>query len=451
MRLTLIHPAIGRRPGENYIRSWQMEPLPIAALAGLTPGDVAITFFDDRLETIDFDAPADLVAIPVETYTAKRAYQIASEYRRRGIPVVMGGFHATLAPNEVARFADCVVEGEAETTWPEVIDDARRGALKPSYRAAAQPCLSQIRYDRSIFAGKRYLPIRLVETGRGCKFPCEFCAIQSFFDRTSRRRPIGALTEELAALKQGTKMFFFVDDNFAADIGSTGEFADAIAPLGVRWITQMSVNAAHDEELVARLARAGCAGVLIGFESLDEQVLRSMRKNFNRMRGGYADALANLRKHNIRVYGTFVFGYGHSAPEDYLTAAEFAIENRFYIAAFNHLTPFPGTPLYKRLEDEGRLLYENWWLDDRYRYNDLPFQPESGEPDDVRLGCLSARRKFYGWPSILRRFADPLNRGEAVLARNFLPINYMHRAELSKRDGFPLGDPEWRGELLETA
>ena len=451
MRLTLVHPAIGRRPGQNYIRSWQMEPLPIAALAGLTPPDVEMRFFDDRLETIDFDHPADLVAIPVETYTARRAYQIASEFRRRNVPVVMGGFHATLAPQEVARFADCVVEGEAETIWPQVIDDARSGRLKPSYKAASQPCLSQIRYDRGLFAGKRYLPIQLVETGRGCKFPCEFCAIQSFFDRSSRRRPIGALIEELRALKKGAKMFFFVDDNFAADIGSTGEFADAIAPLGVRWITQMSVNAAHDEELVARLARAGCAGVLIGFESLDEQVLRSMRKNFNRMRGGYADALANLRRHNIRVYGTFVFGYGETRPESFLEAAEFAIENRFYIAAFNHLTPFPGTPLYRRLEEEQRLLYDNWWLDSRYRYNDLPFRPESGEPDDIRQGCLSARRKFYGWPSILKRFADPLNRGEAVLARNFLPINYMHRAELGLRDGFPLGDPEWQGELLEVA
>ena len=451
MRLTLVHPAIGRKPGESYIRSWQMEPLPIAALAGLTPPGVEIAFFDDRLERIDFDRPADLVAIPVETYTARRAYQIASEFRRRGVKVVMGGFHATLCPGEVARYADCVVEGEAETTWPQVIDDARAGCLKPRYRAADQPCLSQIRYDRGVFAGKRYLPIRLVETGRGCRFPCEFCAIQSFFERSSRRRPIGALVEELRALKAGAKMFFFVDDNFAADIGSTGEFADAIAPLGVRWITQMSVNAAHDEALVARLAKAGCAGVLIGFESLDEQVLRSMNKNFNRMRGGYAGALANLRRHNIRVYGTFVFGYGETRPENFLEAAQFAIDNRFYIAAFNHLTPFPGTPLYRRLEEEGRLLYDSWWLDDRYRYNDLPFVPETGEPDDIRRGCLSARRKFYGWPSIMRRFADPLNRGEAVLARNFLPINYMHRAELGKRDGFPLGDPEWRGELLEVA
>jgi radical SAM superfamily enzyme YgiQ (UPF0313 family) len=450
VRLTLVHPAIGRKPGLDYIRSWQMESLPIAAIAGLTPSDVDIAFFDDRLEKIDFDRPADLVAIPVETYTAKRAYQIASEFRRRGVPVVMGGFHATLAPDEVGRFADAVVIGEAEGTWPEVIDDARAGTLKRTYRAESRPCLSKVRYDRRLFAGKRYLPIRLVETGRGCRFPCEFCAIQTFFDRSARRRPTAALLDELKALRPTTKMFFFVDDNFASDIPAAAEFADAIAPLGIRWITQMSINAAHDEALMMRLSKAGCAGVLIGFESLDEQVLRSMRKNFNRMKGGYTDALANLRRANIRVYGTFVFGYGQTRAETFLETAEFAIQQRFYIAAFNHLTPFPGTPLYSRLKKEERLLYDSWWLDERYRYNDLPFRPEGAEPDAIRRGCLEARRKFYGWPSIARRFADPLNRGEKILARNFLPINYMHRNELSLRDGFPLGDPSWKGELVEV-
>ena len=129
MRLTFVHPAVGRKAGTSYMRSWQMESLPIAALAGLTPPDVETCFCDDRLEAIDFDRPADLVAIPVETYTAKRAYQIASEFRRRKVPVVMGGFHATLAPDEVAEYAEAVVVGEAEALWPEVIDDARSGKL----------------------------------------------------------------------------------------------------------------------------------------------------------------------------------------------------------------------------------------------------------------------------------------------------------------------------------
>src|SRR3954463_12317987 len=158
MKLTIIHPCIGRRRGDKgYVRTWQMEPLPAATLAGLTPRDVETRFYDDRMEAIPFDEPTDLVALSVETYTAARAYQIASEYRRRGVPVVMGGFHATLMPDEVARYADAVVTGEAEGVWPRVIDDLRHGTLQPHYHGEQQP-LSAMKVDRRLFRGKRYLP-----------------------------------------------------------------------------------------------------------------------------------------------------------------------------------------------------------------------------------------------------------------------------------------------------
>jgi radical SAM superfamily enzyme YgiQ (UPF0313 family) len=448
MKLTHIHPAIGRRPGVKYMRTWQMEPLPIAVLVGLTPPDVDIAFHDDRLEPIPFDEPTDLVAIPVETYTAKRAYQIASEYRKRGVKVVMGGFHATLAPDEVTKYAESVVFGEAENVWAEVIDDARHGRLKPSYRAAERPALASIRYDRRLFRGRRYLPIGLIETGRGCKFPCEFCAVQTFFERTARQRPIDAIVAELRELKQRHKLFFFVDDNFAASLKYAKELVTALVDVKVRWVTQMSINAAHDEEFLATLARAGCQGVLIGFESLDEAVLKSMRKNFNTMRGGFDVALANLRKHNIRVYGTFVFGYDGDKPGSAEQAAEFSIDHRFYLAAFNHLTPFPGTPLYTRLQKEGRLLHERWWLDDQYRYNDLPFRPTNMAPDEVRRQCITARKSFYSWKSMVKRAFDPVNRRENFMFRNFFLINGMHRTEVDTRDHFPLGDPHWNGQLL---
>jgi radical SAM superfamily enzyme YgiQ (UPF0313 family) len=451
MRLTLVHPAVGRQPGVNYMRTWQMEPLPIALLAALTPSDVEISFHDDRMEPIPFDRPADLVAIPVETYTAKRAYQIASEYRRRGVPVVMGGFHATLMTDEVKEYAEAVVVGEAEDIWPQVIEDARCGRLKPIYRSNSQPDLGQVRYDRTLFRGRRYLRLGLIETGRGCRFPCEFCAVQTFFQRTARHRPIDAIVSEIAALKAEKSLFFFVDDNFAADLGFAGELAEALAPLGVRWVTQMSINAAHDEGFLAKLAASGCAGVLIGFESLDEKVLRNMRKTFNTMRSGFAGALANLRRHGIRVYGTFVFGYDGERADSFDEAAEFAIDHRFYLAAFNHLTPFPGTPLFERLKREGRLIYDRWWLDERYGYNGIPFQPLAGAPDDIRTGCLRARRKFYSWASMARRAIDPVNRADAFMFRNFFVINGMHRVEVAKRDHFPLGDPTWNGTLLKAA
>ena len=449
-RLTIIHPAIGHRRGERYIRSWQMEPLPAAAIAGLTPKEIELRFHDDRMELIPYDEPTDAVALSVETYTARRAYQIASEYRRRGVPVVMGGFHPSLLPAEAERFAEAIVIGEAEGIWPAVIDDLRHGTLQKRYQAERLTSLEQIRLDRSIYGNKRYLPLGLVETGRGCRFPCEFCAIQSFFQRTHRSRPVDGVIAELKTLQQRSKLFFFVDDNFAGDINRCKELLGAMQGLNIRWVTQMSINAAHDEELLALLARSGCMGVLIGFESLDEQNLKVMGKGFNRMRGGYRVALDNLRRHGIRVYGTFIFGYDRDGPDSFEQAVDFALEQRLYIAAFNHITPFPGTPLYARLQQEGRLRFDSWWLDPAYRYNDLPFRPAQLSPQQVTDGCVAARRRFYRWSSILRRGLDPTNRADPFMFRNFFPINWMHRTEVSQRNGYPLGDDNWEGVLLEA-
>jgi len=430
-RLTIIHPAIGHRRGERYIRSWQMEPLPAAAIAGLTPDDIDVRFYDDRMESIPYEEATDAVVLSVETYTAKRAYQIASEYRKRGVPVVFGGFHPTLAPSECERFAESIVIGEAEGIWPEVVDDLRHGTLRKRYQALEQPSLASIRADRSIFAGKRYLPLGLVETGRGCRFPCDFCAIQSFFGRTHRYRPVASVISELTALREKVRLFFFVDDNFAGNLNAAKPLLAELGKLRIRWVTQMSINAAHDEEFLDLLARSGCKGVLIGFESLDADNLKSMGKGFNTMKGGYRQALGNLRRHSIRVYGTFIFGYDNDNHETFSETVDFALEQNLYIAAFNHLTPFPGTPLYDRLVQGDRLRYDNWWLDARYRYNDLPFFPAQLTPEEVTEHCMAARRRFYSWQSILRRGFEKTNRADFFMFRNFFPINLMHRNEVS--------------------
>jgi radical SAM superfamily enzyme YgiQ (UPF0313 family) len=201
MRLTLVHPSIGHRIGEKYIRTWQMEPLAPAVLAGLTPRDVDVKFYDDRMEEIPYDESTDLVAISVETYTARRAYEIATEYRRRGVPVVMGDFHATLVPDEVAEYAESVVIGEAEGLWPQVIEDTRAHRLQPVYRAPKRPSLAGAIADRSIFLGKRYA----VGTRRSrprLPLACEFCAIQSVFASTQTRRPAEEVCEEAQRMKK---------------------------------------------------------------------------------------------------------------------------------------------------------------------------------------------------------------------------------------------------------
>jgi radical SAM superfamily enzyme YgiQ (UPF0313 family) len=188
--------------------------------------------------------------------------------------------------------------------------------------------------------------------------------------------------------------------------------------------------------------------VLIGFESLNPDNLKDMNKAFNTMRGGFEAALSNLRRHRIRVYGTFIFGYDRDTPECFQDTVRFAKDQALYIAAFNHLTPFPGTPLYRRLENEGRLLFEKWWLDDYYSYNRIPFQPRSMTPEILQSKCLAARRDFYSWRSILQRGLDRVNRSDWFMWRNFYLINALHRNDVSLRDHYPLGDESWQGPYL---
>lgn len=451
MRITIIHPAIGHRMGQNYIRAWQMEPLPAATLAGQTPKEVDIQFYDDRMETIPYDEPTDAVAISLETYTAKRGYQIATEFRKRHVPVIFGGFHATLMPEEAERYAEAIVIGEAEEIWPTVIEDLQQGTLQKRYQAARRIQLDNIKVDRSIFARKNYLPIGLIETGRGCRFPCEFCAIQSFFERSYRQRPYEQVVSELRELKSQKTVFFFVDDNFASHKEMAKALMAEIAPLNIRWITQMSIDAAHDEEFLALLSRSGCVGTLIGFESLNENNLHTMKKGFNIMKGGYQEALKKLRQYHIRVYATFIFGYEHDTVDSFNEAVEFAIDARFYLAAFNHITPFPGTPLYKKLEAAGELRFDAWWLDERYHYNDVPFKPKQLSCEDITRLCIESRHKFFSWKSIIQRGLERTNRSNAFMFRNYFPINIMHRRDVSHRNGYPLGDENWQGTLLEAS
>jgi radical SAM superfamily enzyme YgiQ (UPF0313 family) len=433
--------------------TWKMEPLPAALISALLPAGVERTFFDDRLETIDYERPTDLVAISVETYTAKRAYQIASEYRRRGVPVVMGGFHATLCPDEVERYADSIVVGEAEQVFPELLDDYRHGAggrARKRYVAPGRADPSAVAPDRSIFRSKRYLPIRLLEFARGCRYRCEFCAVQSFHKATQTHRDVGRVIAELQAVRRPGQLVFFIDDNLASDLEAAKDLMRALIPLRVRWVSQASIDVAFDDEALDLMRRSGCQGVLVGFESLNATTLKQMHKGFNTLNGGPPAALARFRAHGLRVYGTFVFGYDHDDAATFEHTIEFAQEEGLFISAFNHITPFPGTPLYERLAREGRLLMDPWWLDDRYRYGQVPFQPARMSPDELAARCLEARRLFYGWPSIFRRLKRRVNLRDPLMAAYFVVINAMHQIDIGGRDGLPLGDAAHRIELLEA-
>lgn len=449
MRVTIIQPCMGRRRGAEYIRTWQMEPLAPAVLAALTPADVELRFYDDRMELIPYAEPTDLVAITVETYTARRAYQIATEYRKRGVPVVMGGFHATLLPAEVAEYAEAVVVGAAEELWPRVIDDFRANCLQQIYRHENGKALAGCTPDRSIFAGKNYLPLTLMETGRGCRLGCEFCSIQSAFQQSYAGRPIAEIVAEIRQLN--SKFFFFVDDNIVTDQARAKELLQALIPLGIKWIGQGGIAAAFDHELLDLLARSGCQGLLIGLESLYPRTLEQMGKGFVTGRDYYERALANLRRHGIRIYATFIAGYDDDSSETVSQAVAFAEEQRFYLTAFNHITPFPGTLLYRRLEGEGRLLYDRWWLDEEYSYGMLPFTPHSISPEELEACCVAARRRFFSYRSMISRSLDfRVNSSSLLMWFNFFFINGLMRREVLQRRRYPLGDEGFHGPVLKV-
>ena len=439
MHITLIQPCVGRKPdGTPYPASWRMEPLGIARLASLTPPEIRRAFIDDRLEPIRYDAPTDLVCITVETYTARRAYQIAAAFRARGVPVVLGGFHPTLFPNEAAQKADSIVIGEAEPVWRDVLDDAAAGRLHARY-SSDRPVLSGLTPDRSIFGRRPYGQVSLVETSRGCRFNCEFCSISPFFRQRCLERPVEEVVREVRSLR---KPIFFVDDNLGADPDRLRALCRALLPVKRPWIGQASLHIAEDRALLDLMRRSGCQGVLVGFESLDAETLHDMGKSVNLEARHYPRAIQAFRDHGISVYATFVFGYDHDTPETFRRVFDFALQQKFFFTAFNHLVPFPGTPLYDRLDAQNRLLYPHWWLEPGVRFGDIVFQPAQMSPGELAGLCESHRRRFYALPSVARRMLDfKANCRTPYKALVFLGQNLLHQREVVRRQGLPFGIP----------
>ncbi len=441
MKITFIVPAIGKKPGRRYIGTWKMEPLTIAALQALTPPDVETELFDDRLELVDTDTPTDLVAIPVETYTARRAYDLAARFRARGVRVAMGGYHATLAPDEVAEHADAVVVGNAEGVWSTLVADARAGRLRRRY--AGEPCAAPPAPDKRIFAGKKYLPVGLVETGRGCRHVCEFCAIAGFYGHRYYPRPVADIAHDLASSPH--RYHFLVDDNLMADREHLGALADRIAPLGVKWAGQGTLDLARDPALLARLKRSGCELILIGFESLEDASLRQMRKPWTAALGERTALVRRIHDAGIGIYATFVFGYDGDTPDTFERTLEFAEEARFFTAAFNHLLPFPGTPLYDRLAAEGRLLHDKWWLADGYSYGQVAFRPATMSADEVASRCRDARTRFSAPGNLTRRGLASMRRSNPREWPLFWAMNTRLGEEVDEKMNVPLAGhlDEW--------
>lgn len=411
MKLTLIKPNIGRREHSLYVDEGRMEPLMLGILAALTPPDVDVVLYDDRMEDIPYDVSTDLVAITVETFTARRAYEIAAEYRQRGVKVILGGMHVSLLPEEAALHADSIFIGDAESRWVEMVEDARCGCLKSRYDslvgiAQVDACQQALLPRRDLFVGKGYLPISLMQFSRGCRFACSFCAVSQYFGRRSYLRKVDEVVREIET--QGHKFIFFVDDNIASDHHALAELCHALIPLKINWISQTSLDVTQNRPLMDLMQKSGCWGNVVGFESINPQSLRDARKSPN-IRGfsHYRDEIAALRDFGLQTWAAFTLGYDHDTPDSIEQTVEFALKNRFAFAAYNILMPYPSTPLYQQLQQQNRLLFDGkWWLHPEYRFNQAAFIPQGMTPEQLTTLCHQARSHFNSLPSIVRRFSD---------------------------------------------
>ncbi len=441
MKVTLVKPNIGRREHSLYVDQGRMEPLMLAVLAGLTPRDVEVMMYDDRMEEIPYDEPTDLVGITVETYTARRAYEIAAEYRQRGVRVILGGMHPTLFPEEAALHADSIFLGDAETLWAQVIDDAGRSRLRQRY--TAPPGVAQLAGTmprRDLFKGKGYLPMSLMQFSRGCRFACNFCAVSQYFDRQHYIRRIDDVLLEIS--EQHRRFLFFIDDNIASNRAALKDLCRALTPLRVRWISQMSLDVTHDPELMQLLAESGCIGNVMGFESITRESLRDAKKSPNLSRfNNYEYETKALREHSMQTWAAFTLGYDHDTRDSIAATLDFALANRFTFAAFNILMPYPGTPLYNTLRSQGRLLYDQcWWLHPEYRFNQAAFVPARMSPDELTESCHMIREKFNSVPSLLYRFSDVrTNLRTLWRAAAYWRYATLFRKELYKKHGMRFG------------
>jgi len=399
-------------------------PMSLPVLASLTPPDVKIHLVDETVEPVDLAEPADLVAISCMTASAPRGYEIADHFRARGVPVVMGGMHASALPQEAAEHADAVVVGEAEGQWPQVFADFAAGRPQQLYQTEQRPELKDIPIPRrDLLRTDRYVTVNLVQTARGCPHACTFCSVSPTFGRRYRFRPVPEVIEEIRSL--GQHSVGFTDDNIVASPRRARELFEGLLPLNLQWVGQGDLSMAKDEELLTLAARSGCTAMFIGLESLSQDSLAAANKRTN-IGVDYERAVTTIHRHGIDIIGSFVFGLDPDQPEVFRQTVDFAERVKLAAAQFAALTPFPGTPLYDQLKKENRITNPDW---SAYTMGHVVYQPANMTAGQLTQGCKYAYRRFYSLPSILRRMLVRRNGKSKWVMRMAVNLSYrrLHR------------------------
>ena len=442
LKITLIKPTIGTKLHSLYVDESRMEPLMLGVLGGLLSDKADLTLYDDRMEKIDYDKPCDIAMITIETYTAKRAYEIAMEYKKRNITVIMGGMHARLIPEEVLDHCNSIIIGDAENIIDNVIEDFKNGNLKRIYNGEiAVPPQKGVFPRRDLYKGKGYLPISLIQFSRGCVHNCNYCAVSKYFDRQHYCRNIKDVLIEIEM--QNRNFIFFVDDNFIANKERAKQLLRELIPLKIHWVSQGSIDMLYDDKLMELIVKSGCMGFVMGFESINEASLDYMGKKVNKIRGfdKYKWEIERLKYWGLQTWAAFTIGHDTDTIESIKATCDFAIQNKFTFAAYNILMPYPNTPLYNQLKEENRLLYGGkWWLDDNYRFNHAAYIPKNMTPDELTEVGFYCRNEFNKLSSLLYRAFDPqTNMSSLFRFTTYWLYNPLFRKEVYKKHNMLFG------------
>jgi radical SAM superfamily enzyme YgiQ (UPF0313 family) len=421
MRIELIAPA-----SED---SAYLPRMGLGILAALTPKTDEVLYTDDLVKPFDVTRDlkdVDLVGISVDSKTARRSYDIATAYRKRGVKVVLGGIHPTACPDEALEYADSVVAGEAEDAWPMLLEDFKRGELKPLYKPEFPDLANRPAPRRDLFTSKKYIPFKVVQSMRGCPYPCEFCSVSTANGPTFRFRPADEVMAELRTLG---KLIMFADDNVMVHRQYSKELFTKMIPLKKHWIGQCSLAAVKRIENVKLMAESGCKALFIGFESVDEETVKFTGKRQNKP-SQYRETMDMLHDHGIATWGSFVFGFDTDSKTVFDRTVDFGIEMKLTMALFAILTPYPGTALYKRLLSEGRLTDPKWWMRTDHDAGSPYFIPSKMTREELREGWMRAWTRFYSLSSMWKRFTvrlphDDLPGSSWIQALGYWPLNFM--------------------------
>ncbi|MEK6828148.1 MAG: radical SAM protein [Nanoarchaeota archaeon] len=421
MKIALLQPRgpLYKNKTGTFKKTLMYAPLTLTTLAALVPPELnaEIKIIDEGVEDIDSNLEADLVAITAITGTSRRAYKFADKFRARGIPVVMGGVHATLVPNEVVEHADAVVVGYAEENWPQLIRDFKEGKMKKFYYQSPNHSLANMPFPRRDMLKKNgYTTIYSIEAARGCLNNCDFCVVPAAWGRKLYQKSVENVIAEIRHMK--AKHLIFLDLSPTEDVDYAKRLYSAMIPLKLKWFGLSTTKIYFDNELLELAAKSGCKGLLIGFESVDQTTLKNANKGFNNV-SKYYDLVEKLHSHGIAINGCFVFGFDNDDKDTFKKTVEFVQKANIDLPRYAIYTPFPNTMIHNKLRSEGRIIEDNWSL---YDAQHCVFQPAQMTPQELEEGARWAWRETYKLKSIFKRLA-----GARCLTRITLPLNLAYR------------------------